>query len=88
MQDRQSLSHIVVELDDQNRFARLRFQFEQIARGLKEKLALCLIEQRAIDVFDGGGFEIEQLDRGLHRFVHGRKKDQTQTFLVRQGRDF
>ena len=69
-QDRQPLCHIVVELDDQNRFARFRIEFEQIARSLKMKLALGLIEQRPIDVFDRGGFEVEKLDRGLHRFGH------------------
>src|SRR5438094_8037810 len=67
---RQSLGDIFVELDDQNRFAWLRIQLEQIARGLKEKLPLCLIEQRMIDVFNRSGFEIDQLNRGLHRFVH------------------
>ena len=65
---RQSLCNVVVEFDDQNRFARFRIEFEQIARRLKMKLAFGLIEQRPIDVFDRSRLQIEKFDRGLHRF--------------------
>ena len=88
LQDRQSLRDVVVELDDQNRFARLGIELHQIARGLEKKLAFRLIEQRTIDVFDRRRFKIEKLDRRLHRFGDRCEEDEAQTFLARQRRDF
>ena len=52
------------------------------------ELTFGLIEQRTIDVLNGGGFKIEKLNGGLHRFVHRGKKDQAQAFASRQRRNF
>jgi hypothetical protein len=87
LQDRQSVRHPVVEFNDQDRFAWLRIEFEQIARRLKMELAFGLIEQRPINVFDRGRLKIEKSDRCLHRFSHGREKDQAQSLLARQRRN-
>ena len=57
---RQPVGHILKKFDDQNGFARLVVQFEQIAHGLKLPLAARLVEQRPVNVLDGGGFQIEQ----------------------------
>src|SRR5207253_7870640 len=87
-QHRQPFYDVIVELDDQDRFAGLAIQFEQVARCLKMKLALGLIQQRAIDVFDRRGFKIEKFDGCLHRFSDRREKDQSQSFFAGQWRDF
>src|SRR5262249_11852660 len=42
---------------------------------------------RPIDVFDRSGLKIEKLNRRLHCFRYRCEKDQTQTFLARQGRN-
>ena len=69
-QNGQPLCNVVVEFDDQNRCARFRIEFEQIASRLKMKLAFGLIEQRPIDVFNRSRLQIEKFDRGLHCFSH------------------
>jgi len=77
---------VLVELDDQDRFARFRFQFEQVARSLKLKLTFGLIEQRPIDVFDRGRLEIEKLNRRLPLLqLPKRKKIRPKAFLVGRG---
>ena len=87
LQDRQPFRDVFVELDDQNRFARFRVQFEQIARGLKLKLTFGLIEQRTIDVFDRGGSRSRSSTVACIASVDRREEDQAQTFLARQRRD-
>ena len=87
LQERQSFWDVFVELDEQNRFAGLRIQFKQIARCLKMKLFPGLIEQWPVDMFDRCRSEVDKLDCGLHRFIHRREKDQSQTFFARQRRD-
>src|SRR2546423_15373983 len=52
------------------------------------KLAPCLVEQWPIDMLDCGRDQIEQRDRCLHRIIDAREKDQTQTFLTWQRRNF
>src|ERR1041385_6164693 len=49
----QTLRHVFEELDGQNRLARFVIEFQQIASALKFELALSLVEQNPIDVFDG-----------------------------------
>src|SRR5436309_1773089 len=87
-QNRQPFYDVIVELDDQDRFARLAIQFEQIARLPKMKLSFRLIQQRPIDVFHRCRFEIEKFDGCLHRFSDRREEDQSQAVLARQWRDF
>src|SRR6202163_1492988 len=77
-----------MKLDEQDRFARFCIELEETERRLKMKLAFCLIQQRTIDVFDRRRFQIEKLDRGLHRFIDRCEKDKAQTFLAREQRDF
>src|SRR5207248_220683 len=88
LQDRQFLRDVVVKFDEQNCLARLRVEFEQITRGLEMELSFCLIEQRPIDVLDRGRLEIEQSHGRLHRVGDGCEKDEAESFLTRQGRDF
>src|SRR5436305_11970071 len=52
------------------------------------KLAPCLVEQWPIDMLDCGRHQIEQRDRCLHRIIDAREKDQAQTFLTWQRRNF
>src|SRR3954447_5157296 len=52
------------------------------------KLPLRLIEQWSINVFNCRRLQIQQLDRRLHCVVDTGEKDQTQTFLVWQRRNF
>src|SRR5438874_13088531 len=52
------------------------------------ELSFCLIEQRSIDVLDRGRLEIEQSNGGLHRVGDGCEKDEAESSLARQGRDF
>src|SRR2546421_12737726 len=52
------------------------------------QLPFCLIEQWPVDVLDRGRFQIEQLDRCLHRFIDAREKDQAEPFLTGQRRNF
>jgi hypothetical protein len=52
------------------------------------QLPFCLIEQRPVDMLDRGRFQIEQLDRCLHRIIDTRKKNQAKPFLAGQGRNF
>src|SRR2546430_8285867 len=52
------------------------------------KLSSCLIEQWPIDMLDCGGLQIEERDRCLHRIIHAREKNQAQTFLAWQPRNF
>src|SRR5438445_13446519 len=59
-----------------------------MARRLKMKLALCLVEQWPIDMLDCGRHQIEQRDRCLHRIIDACEKNQAQTFLTWQRRNF
>src|SRR5437667_10451830 len=52
------------------------------------KLAPCLVEQWPIDMLDCGRHQIEQRDRCLHRIIDAREKNQAQTFLTWQRRNF
>ena len=88
LQERQPLGDILIKLNEQDRFARFRIELEEIARGLKMQLPFRLIEQGTIDVFDRRWLKIEKLDRGLHRFIDRGEKDQAQTFLAWEQRDF
>ena len=74
LQNRQSISDIFIEFDDEKRLTRLRIQLEQITRGLKKQLAFRLVEQRSIDMLDRRGLQIEQLDRCLHRFRQSKRR--------------
>ena len=87
-QQRQPLVNILEKFDDQNRLARLGVEFEQIARGLKLKLAAGLVQQQTVNVFNRRRFQIEQFDRRLHRLGHGRKEQQSHPALLRQRDDF
>ena len=80
----QTVLHLLEELDRQDGLAGLEIQFEQIARGLEFALPLGLVEQHPVKVLDGGGLEIEQLHRRLHRLGHRGKEDQPQALLLRQ----
>ena len=83
----QRILHLVKELDRQDGLAGLEIQFQQIARGLEFALPPGLVEQYPVQVFDGGGLEIEQLHRRLHRLGHRGKEDERQALLLRQRHD-
>ena len=52
------------------------------------QLSFCLIEQWPVNVLDRRRFQVEQLDRCLHRVVDAREKNQAEPFLAGQGRNF
>ena len=83
----QAVLDLVEELDHQDGLARLEIQLQQIARGLELQLPAGLVEQHPVKVLDGGGFEVEQLDRRLHRLGHRGEEDQPQALLLRQRHD-
>ena len=69
-QQGEPLLGVLKKLHDQDGFAGLRVQFQQVARGLKFPLAARLVEQRTVNVLDGGGLEFEQRFGGLQRLGH------------------
>ena len=86
-QCRQAVVHVIKKLDRQDGLAGFELQFEQVARGLELALALGLVEQDPVEVFDGGGLQIEQFHRRLHRLGHRGEEDQAQALLLRQRND-
>ena len=52
------------------------------------QLSFCLIEQWPVNVLDRCRFQIEQLDRCLHRVVDAPEKNQAEPFLAGQRRNF
>ena len=52
------------------------------------QLSFCLIEQWPVDVLDRDRFQIEQLDRCLHRIIDAGEKNQAEPFFTGQGRNF
>ena len=57
---------VVLELDDQEGLAGVFVEPEEVARRLERQLAPGLVEEKAVGVFDGGGFGI-----GVHRGLQG-----------------
>ena len=69
---------LIEELHHQDGFARFEVQFEQVARGLEGKLAAGLIEQHTVNMFNGGGFQGQEFDDGLHGLGDGGEENQAQ----------
>ena len=89
LQDREPFCYIlIVELNNQDGETRVDIEFHQISCRLKMQLSFCLIEQWPVNVLDRRRFQVEQLDRCLHRVVDGREKNQAEPFLGGQGRNF
>ena len=61
---------------------------EKIARGLELQLTAGLIEEQAVNVFDGGGFEVQKLDGGLHGVGDGGEKNQAEAPGFGERNDF
>ena len=85
---RQPVGDIPEKFDQQNRLARLVVKLEQIAHGLKLLLTARLVEQRAVNVFDRGGFQVKQGFSGLHGLAHRSEKQQPDTAFLRQRNNF
>ncbi len=78
---------VVEEFDRQNRLTRLEIQFEQITRRLELELALGLIQQHAVQVLDGNGFQVQQFHRRLHCLGHRGEEYQAKSRFLGQGND-
>ncbi len=83
----QFVGYLVVELDQENGLARLGIELEQVARSLEIELPARLVEEHPVDVLDRRRVEVEQVDRGLHRFRDRGEEEQTETFLARERHD-
>ena len=78
----------IEEFDDQDGFAGLGIEAEEVARGLELQLTAGLIEEQAVNVFDGGGFQFEKFDGGLHGVGDGGEKNQAEAPGFGERNDF
>jgi len=76
--------HIFVELNDQHRLGRAPVEVEEGAGSGEGAPATGLVEDRAIEVLDGRGLEVEELDGGLHGLGHRVEEDHRQAAISRQ----
>ena len=84
----QALGHrLVEEFHDEDALGRPGVELEQIARGAEGELPARLVGEHAIDVLHGGGLEIEQLHRRLHRVRDGMEIEERHTPFARNGDD-
>ena len=75
----QTLGDVFIEeFNDQDGFAGLGIEAEEVARGLKLQLTSRLIEEQAVNVFDGGGLQFKKFDGGLHGVGDRGEKNQAQ----------